>query len=105
MHRFVPAAPKGRQFSGMEVESDMTGKITAIVAAAILIISAGAASAQPKRHVARVGDQWQAPYAQTQAAYVDSYYNRDYWAGVAPAGRPEPRDPLAGSVFEGVAPY
>jgi len=89
----------------MEVEIDMTRKITAIVAALALIASAGVASAQPKRHVARTADQWQAPYAQTQAAYVDSYYNRDYWAGVYPAGRSEPRDPLAGTVFEGVAPY
>ena len=80
----------------------MTGKITAIVAAVVLIASAGVASAQPKRHVARVAI---APYAQTQAPYADSYYNHDYWAGVAPAGRPEPRDPLAGTVFEGVAPY
>jgi hypothetical protein len=86
------------------VEIDMTGKITAIVAAVALIASASVASAQPKRHVAR-GADWQAPYAQTQAPYVDSYYNHDYWAGVAPAGRPEPRDPLAGTVFEGVAPY
>jgi hypothetical protein len=83
------------------VEIDMTGKITAIVAAVVLIASVGVASAQPKRHVARVA----APYAQTQAPYADSYYNHDYWAGVAPAGRPEPRDPLAGTVFEGVAPY
>ena len=81
----------------------MTGKITAIVAAVALIASASVASAQP-RHVAR-GADWQAPYAQTQAPYVDSYYNHDYWAGVAPAGRPETRDPLAGTVFEGVAPY
>jgi hypothetical protein len=88
----------------MEVEIEMTGKIAAIVAAAALIASVGAASAQPKRHAPRV-DQWQAPYAQSQAAYTDTYYNRDYWAGVAPAGRPEPRDPLGGTVFEGVAPY
>ena len=54
----------------------MTGKITAIVAAVALIASASVASAQPKRHAARVAD-WQAPYAQTQAAYVDSYYNHD----------------------------
>ena len=50
----------------------MTGKITAIVAAVALIASAGVASAQPKRHVARGADQWQAPYAQTQTPYVDS---------------------------------
>jgi len=82
----------------MEVEIDMIGKITAIVAATLLIASAGVASAQPKRHVTHVGTQVQPPYA-------DSYYNRDYWAGVAPAGRPLPPDPLTGTVFEGVAPY
>ena len=98
MHRLVPAASEGPAVSGMEVEIDMTGKIAAIVAAVVLIASAGVASAQPKRHVPRTADQWQAPYA-------DSYYNRDYWAGVYPAGRSEPRDPLAGTVFEGVAPY
>lgn len=83
----------------------MTGKITAIVTAAVLIATAGVAFAQPKRHVPQTAGQWQAPYARAQAPYVDSYYNRDYWAGVYPAGRPEPRDPLAGTVFEGVAPY
>jgi hypothetical protein len=82
----------------MEMEIDMTGKITAIVAAALLVASAGVASAQPKRHVAHIGTQVQAPYA-------DFYYNRDYWAGVAPAGRPLPPDPLTGTVFEGIAPY
>lgn len=76
----------------------MTGKITAAVAAAVLLASAGVASAQTRHHAAQVG-------AQPQAAYTDSYYNRDYWAGVAPAGRPERPDPLAGTVFEGVAPY
>ena len=105
MHRLVVAASEGPAFSGMEVEIDMTGKIAAIVAAVVLIASAGVASAQPKRNVPRTADQWQAPYAQTQAPYADTYYNRDYWAGVHPAGRSEPRDPLAGSVFEGVAPY
>jgi hypothetical protein len=79
----------------------MTGKIAAIVAAVVLIASAGVASAQPKRHVPRTADQWQAPYAQAQAPYADSYYNRDYWAGVYPAGRSEPRDPLAGTVVRG----
>ena len=48
----------------------MTGKITAILAAAALVLaSAGVASAQPGRHA-----RWQAPYA-------DFYYNGDYWAG------------------------
>jgi hypothetical protein len=77
--------------------TEMTGKITAILAAAVVLASAGAASAQPNRH-ART--QWQAPYA-------NSYYNRDYWAGiqgVAPYQTPR-FDPYAGTVWDGVAPY
>jgi hypothetical protein len=76
-------------------DKTMTGKITAILAAAVVLASAGVASAQPGRHA-----RWQAPYA-------DSYYNGDYWAGiqgVAPYQTPR-FDPYAGTVFQGVAPY
>jgi hypothetical protein len=45
----------------------MTGKITAILAAAVVLASGGVASAQTNRHG---GAQWQAPYA-------NSYYNQD----------------------------
>ena len=45
----------------------MTGKITAILAAAVMLASASVASAQTNRHA---GAQWQAPYA-------NSYYNQD----------------------------
>ena len=71
----------------------MTGKITAAVVAAILLGSAGAASAQ----IGRTGP--------TYSPYYNSYYNRNYWEGVAPAGRIYQRDPYAGTVFDGVAPY
>jgi hypothetical protein len=58
----------------------MTGKITAAVVAAILLGSAGAASAQ----IGRTGP--------TYSPYYNSYYNRNYWEGVAPAGRIYQRD-------------
>jgi hypothetical protein len=74
----------------------MTGKITAAVVAAILLGSAGVASAQ----IGRNGPQ--APYGYP---YYNSYYNGNYWQGVAPAGRIYQRDPYAGTVFDGVAPY
>ena len=41
------------------MENDMTSKITTILAAAIVLASAGVASAQTNRHA---GAQWQAPY-------------------------------------------
>jgi hypothetical protein len=78
----------------------MTSKITAAMVAAILFGSAGVASAQTGRH-----GSWtsvQAPYSQPS---YDSYYNRDYWNGVTPAGRIQPRDPYVGTPFENVAPY
>ena len=58
----------------------MTGKITAAVVAALLLGSAGAASAQ----IGRTGP--------TYSPYYNSYYNRNYWEGVAPAGRIYQRD-------------
>jgi hypothetical protein len=73
----------------------MTGKITAALVAAILLASAGVASAQIGRH---------GPNAYYNP-YYNSYYNRDYWQGVAPHGLIEERDPYAGTYWEGVAPY
>jgi hypothetical protein len=76
----------------------MTSKITAVLAAALVLASAGVASAQTGRRA-----QWQAPYGESYYGY----YNRDYWAGiqgVAPYRTPR-FDPYAGTVFEGVAPY
>jgi hypothetical protein len=72
----------------------MTGKITAALVAAILLASAGVASAQIGRH----GPTYYNPY-------YNSYYDRQYREGVTPRGRIEQRDPYAGTVFEGVAPY
>jgi hypothetical protein len=71
----------------------MTGKITAAVVAAILLGSAGVASAQ----IGRTGP--------TYSPYYSPYYYSNYWEGVAPAGRIYQRDPYAGTVFDGVAPY
>ena len=65
-------------------------KITAIIATALVLASASVASAQTNRHG---GAQWQAPYA-------NSYSNLRY----GHANDPQ-RDPYAGTVFEGVAPY
>ena len=81
-------------FSKHKTEISMTGKITAAVVAAILLGSAGAASAQ----IGRTGPTY-SPY---YSPYYNSYYNRNYWEGVAPAGRIYQRDPY---VFDGVAPY
>jgi hypothetical protein len=73
----------------------MTGKITAILAATVVLASAGVASAQTNRHA---GAQWQLPYA-------NSYYNQE--TGNLRYGHASDRqfDPLAGTVFDGVAPY
>jgi hypothetical protein len=74
----------------------MTSKITAAAVAAILLSSAGVASAQTGRH---------GSWTSGQAAYSQSYYNGDYWNGVSPAGRIQQRDPYVGTPFENVAPY
>jgi hypothetical protein len=50
-------SPKGRK--SMTMENDMTSKITAILAAAVVLASAGVASAQTNRHAVA---QWQTPY-------------------------------------------
>jgi hypothetical protein len=87
------AAPKGGK--AMTMENDMTGKITAIVAAAVVLASASVASAQSNRHA---GAQWQAPYA-------NSYYNQDTTSLRYGDANDHQFDPYAGTVFEGVAPY
>ena len=81
----------------------MTRNITAAAVVAILLASAGAASAQTSAHSVRTNAQsvrastvWQSP---------GSYYNKDYWDSVAPAGRIGLRDPFIGTYFEGVVPY
>ena len=71
----------------------MTRKITAILAAAVVLASAGVASAQ-----ARFGAPPQVPYA-------NSNYDHDYWAGAAGIVPGGPDNPYAGTVFDGVAPY
>jgi hypothetical protein len=87
-----PTAQKGRQFRNENEENNMTSKISAILAAALVLGSVGAASAQTHRHVG-----WQAPYANS--------YNQDTRnLGYGHANDPQ-FDPLAGTVFDGVAPY
>jgi hypothetical protein len=78
----------------MTMENDMTSKITAILAAAVVLASAGVASAQPTRH-ARA--QWQAPYANS--------YNQDTRNLRFGRANDYQFNPLAGTVFDGVAPY
>ncbi len=73
----------------------MIGKITAAAAVAVLLASAGVASAQTRP--AHVYGAWQPPFA-------NSYYNQDYWRAVAP-NLSQPRDPFVGTVFDNVAPY
>jgi hypothetical protein len=48
----------------------MATKITAVLAAVLVLASAGVASAQANRHA-----RWQAPYA-------NSYYDHNYRAGI-----------------------
>jgi hypothetical protein len=84
-------------FLKLQMEVDMTAKITAAVAAAFLLATVGAASARPT-HFANTR-------AASQSAYADSYFNKDYWDAISPAGRIELRDPFVGTPFENVVPY
>jgi hypothetical protein len=75
----------------------MISKITAALVAAILLGSAGVASAQ-------IGRRDYYPY---YSPYYNSYYNGAYWRGiqgVAPY-RGGGYDPLAGTYLDNVAPY
>ena len=85
-----PAAQEGRQVS--DQENNMISKITAILAAALVLGSAGAASAQTHRQAG-----WQAPYANSH-----NQDTRNLRYGHANDAQ---FDPLAGTVFDGVAPY
>jgi hypothetical protein len=77
----------------------MAGKIAAAVVAAIVLATAGAASAQTNTRVARVN------VAASQAQAYDSYYNSDYWNAIASPARIPQRDPFVGTVFDNVVPY
>lgn len=80
----------------------MISKIAVAVAAAIVLASAGAASAQPNPHsVRRVAVR----HAPAPYPFTDSYFNKEYWDGIAPLGRYEERNPYAGTVWDGVVPY
>jgi hypothetical protein len=70
------------------MENDMTSKIFAIVAAAVVLPSASVASAQTR-----------------QPPYANSYYNQDT-RNLRYGHANDPQfDSNAGTVFEGVAPY
>ena len=71
------------------MENDMTSKITAIVAAAVVLASASVASAQTV-------------YA---PSYHNSYHNQDTSNLRYGHANDHQFDPLAGTVFDGVAPY
>ena len=90
---FVRPLKKGSTtFRNENEENNMISKITAILAAALVLGSAGAASAQTHRHAG-----WQAPYANS---YSQDTRNLRYGHANDPQF-----DPLAGTVFDGVAPY
>lgn len=76
----------------------MTSKITAAVAVAFVLATAGIASARPNAHLHQKNTA-------LQSSFADSYYNKDYWDAIAPNGRIQQRDPFVGTYFEGVVPY
>jgi hypothetical protein len=80
-------APKGGK--GMTMENNMIGKISAIVAAAVVLASASVASAQTV-------------YAPHANAYSYNQDTRNLRYGHA---NDRQFNPYAGTVFDGVAPY
>ena len=72
----------------------MTSKITAIVAAAVVLASASVASARTVH----------APYANSYYNYYN-YYNQDTRNLRYGHANDHQFDPYRGTVFEGVAPY
>jgi hypothetical protein len=77
----------------------MTGKIAAAVVTAVVLATAGAASAQTNARVVRIN------VAATQSPATGAYYNGDYWNAISSPARAPQRDPYVGTVFENVAPY
>ena len=77
----------------------MTSKITAILTAAVVLASAGVASAQIGRHDAV---QWQTPDANSYKQGTNSQDTSNLRYGHA---NDRQFDPYRGTVFEGVAPY
>ncbi len=77
----------------------MSNKILVAAATAILLASAGLASAQTqtRNHAPRANGVYQ-PYA-------NSYYDRTYWESIAPNGTIGRPDPFVGTIWEGVVPY
>ena len=72
----------------MTMENDMTGKITAILAAAVVLASASVASART-----------------VYAPHANSYHNQET-RNLRFGHANDPQfNPYAGTVFDGVAPY
>ena len=78
---------KGRKGDD-KMENDMTSKIFAIVAAAVVLASASVASAQTR-----------------YAPHASPYYNQDTRNLRYGHANDHQFDPYAGTVFQGVAPY
>ena len=87
---FVRLLKRVGTFRNENEENDMISKITAIVAAALVLGSAGVASAQSNRNA---GAHWQAPYA-------NSYYTQDTRNLRYGHANDRQYDPLAGTVFD-----
>jgi hypothetical protein len=88
---FRPPGPEGGAIFFVRrqiTEVDMSGKIIAAIAAAVLLTSTGLASAQT-----RTKAHSQDPYAGT------------YWEGVVPYGSDQVPDRYAGTIWQGVVPY
>lgn len=76
----------------------MSGKIFAAMAVTVLLATTGFASARTKTH-------HQVGYS-GERNYSTSYYDRAYWDAVSPRGGADwQRDPYAGTIWDGVAPY
>jgi hypothetical protein len=76
----------------------MSSKMIAAMAAIALLATSGFASAQTKPDP-KVGNS-------SGHNYSKSYYDRAYWDAVTPQGGADrQRDPYAGTIWKGVAPY
>jgi hypothetical protein len=81
---WLASVPKLRRLTQRTTKRDsMTGRITGAVVAAMLLGSAGIASAQ----IDRTGPTCSPNYTSHVSPRYNFYYNRHYWEELAPAGR------------------
>jgi hypothetical protein len=92
-----PARTPGPLSKLTKMEVNMTHKIIAAVAVALLLGSTGIASAQTNTHAARVNGVSQAPLTY-------SYYNEDYWRAIAPKGALNSGIPMQGPSRKALRP-